>query len=182
MNRLLIGLAALWIATGWASADNCSDLTARLQFPVKTKTKGKPKHLRWGDVNKVMPVLRETLGGSPCQLLFRDVFAPKKEDVYFPLLDSVIRTVPEASLVDVQVFYLDGEETGTYSNRVVFQKSTYDQFYFQFTDKDGELQSSNRNLIDYMKDRPVYLIRWKDVKDKVLIAGEDHESRESRSR
>lgn len=167
----MMALTLAWAVPSLAAADDCGGLVANLGLPVKAKTTGKPKHIRWGLVNKVVHEVREAAQGRGCRLTFGQVFAPKKGDVYFPLLDSVLRTAPEEELVGVSVHYAeDGERVGAYSNRVVFEKTAYTQYYFQFTGPEGDLRAANRNLIDIASNRPLYVVPWSEIKDKALVA------------
>lgn len=173
---VLIGLV-MWfgMAAVPQAADGCMGVSGQLDLPAQVKTRGKPKRIRWEDVNSMMPKLREAVKGTPCRLTFGQVFAPKREDVFFPILDSILRTAPEEELVGVAVFYLDGDQAGVFSNRVIFEKTSYKQYYFQYKAKDGELRATNRNLLDYAENKPIFLMRWQDIKDKVAVTGEQQE-------
>ncbi|HSR54467.1 MAG TPA: hypothetical protein VLV83_26885 [Acidobacteriota bacterium] len=166
----LIFTLALGAPLAWG-ADDCQSVITNLDLPVKAKTTGKPKHVRWGLVNKVVHQVREATENRACHLTFGQVFAPKKDDVYFPLLDSVIRTAPEEELAGVSIHYVeDGEKAGAYSNRVIFEKSAYTQYYFQFTGPEGDLRAANRNLIDIASNRPIYMVPWSEIKNKALVS------------
>lgn len=164
---LALGLAATGLA---APADGCADVVAQLQLPARVKTKGKPKRIRWNHANDLIHKVHDAVQGRPCTLTFEQVFDPKREDVFFPLLDSLLRVGPEDELVGVPVYYLDGEEAGRFSNRVIFEKSSYSQYYFQYTGKDGDLRTSTRNLLDFATGVPTFLLRWQDIKDKAVIS------------
>lgn len=172
----ILGLALGLAAGGWtAPADSCSDVVAQLQLPARVKTKGKPKRVRWDQANQLLHKLNQAVAGRSCHLTFEEVFAPQREDVFFPLLDSVLRIGPEDELVGVPVYYLDGDEAGRFSNRVIFEKSNYNQYYFQYTGKDGDLRTSTRNLLDFATGLPTFLIRWQDIKGKAVIAATGQE-------
>lgn len=174
--NLLVGLV-MWLGMAAApqAADGCAGISEELGLPVQVKTRGKPKRVRWEQANQMMPRLREAVKGKPCRLTFGQVFAPKQEDVFFPILDSILRTAPEEELVGVPVFFLDGDQAGHFSNRVIFEKTSYTQYYFQYKAGDGELRATNRNLLDYAENKPIYLMRWQDIKDKVAVTGEQQE-------
>ena len=165
---LMLGLA---MAGSPLPADGCGDAVAQFQLPARVKTKGKPKRIRWEQANQLIHKVGQAVKGRPCSLTFEQVFAPKRQDVFFPLLDSVLRVGPEDELEGVPIYYLDGEQAGRFSNRVVFEKSRYTQYYFQYTGKDGDLRTSTRNLLDYATGVPTFLMRWEDIKGKAVVSG-----------
>lgn len=168
MRRFLWLVGFLIVCPEPGIADDCSRVISELKLPSKLKTRGKPKRARWEHVNTMMPELRERVDSSACRLKLSDVFAPKNDEIYFPLLGSVIQTMSDTELKGLEIFYLDGSPAGHYSNRVVFEKSNYNQYYFQFTDRRGTLQTSNRNLLDFGTGKPLFLVRWTSIKDKVV--------------
>lgn len=165
----ILAMWALFLPVG-AFADDCEALSSQLRLPAKVKTKGKPKRVRWGKVNKIMNELSKATESQSCSLTFADVFAPKKSDVYFPILGSVIKTVPEESLKGLSVYYLDGSKAGSYSNRVIFEKTGYNQYYFQFETDSGRLETSGKDLIEYTADKPVFLLKWEELRDRLAIS------------
>ena len=167
--RKLVWLAGILLfCPEVGGADECTRAVAEVKLPSKLKTRGKPKRARWEPVNTMMPKLRARVGDSGCELKLADVFAPKKEDIFFPLLGSVIQTVSDEQLNGLEVFYLDGSPAGHYSNRVIYETASYNQYYFQFTDRNGKLQTANRNLLDFATGKPLFLVRWTGIRDKVV--------------
>lgn len=170
--KLLLGLALVCGLSGTSAiAQECGSIVESLKLPVKVKTKGKPKRMRWDQVNRLLPELRKAVQGRSCRLTFAQVFTPKKErpELYFPLLGSVLQTAPEKELEGLPVFYLDGYEAGTFSNRVIFQRNGRNDYYFQFKSKSGRLEASRRYLLDIGENAPVYLVRWRDISNRALI-------------
>ncbi|MFQ5740871.1 MAG: hypothetical protein ACE5JX_17855 [Acidobacteriota bacterium] len=156
-------------------AGECERVKMQLKLPVKLKTKGHPRGVRWGQVEKVVTQLRAALAEYQCGLKFGEVFTTKKKTVYFPLISNLLRTVPDESLRGLAVFNQEGEELGRFENKVAFEKRgeyNYTHFYFQFSDKNGKLQSSgNRILIDMETGKPFFWVRWRDVAPRFLVSG-----------
>lgn len=157
----------------WApAADGCEILAGRLKFPVKLKTRGKPPRARWEQVDAVVTQLRNQLQGKQCEFTFQQVFRSDRTELYFPLTNNLVRTVPEEALKGLKIYGRQGEDLGQYQNRVVYEKSgglyarqAYSLYYFQFLDLEGQLQSTgNRLLLDD------FLVRWEDLKARVLIS------------
>lgn len=165
----LIGAAVLAMTASVWGAEDCDSVVEALKLPIKLKTRGKPKRARWEILNKTMPRLREDTQGLSCRLTFGQVFRTDREDIFVPVLDSMIRTAPEESLTGLAVYYLDGTLAGRFANPVVFEKTNYTQYYFQFVDTRGELQSANRDLLDFATGVPIFLFKWDELKDKVLV-------------
>lgn len=173
MKYLLMTTLAVWLIGGLQPPD-CSSVASRLKLPIKLKTRKKPLRVRWDKVEESLTRLRELTAGRPCRFAFQEVFAPGKTEVFFPLLTNLLKTAPEESLVGATVFGQEGEPLGQFSNRVPFEKQgeyNYTIFYFQFTDNSGKLQSSgNRSLIDPMTGKPLFLMKWQQLKDRLVLA------------
>lgn len=169
---LLCAAGSLTFGVARVSVDECESLTAQLRLPVKLKTRGKPARARWEQVDVVVSKLRESLPGKSCAFTFGQVFRSDKKEVYFPLTNNLVRTVPEEALKSIKVFSQEGYDLGEYEGRVAYERSgglyvknAYRLYYFQFKDKRGELQSTgNRLLLDN------FVARWDDLKDRVLIS------------
>ncbi len=156
-------------------ASDCPQLLAKLGLPAKLKAGGKPRAAKWGEVEKVVTRAREGLSGKSCGVTFGELFAPKQRDVFFPLIGNVLRTAPENSLEGVGVYNQDGERLGEFANRVVFEKRgeyNYTDYYFQFRDGRGELQSSgNRLLVDISTGKPFFFVKWDEIENRIAIDG-----------
>jgi len=159
---------------------DCEGTLASLELPVEVKCKGKRRIAKWEKVEKTLTELREGLVGQSCELRFDQVFSIEKEEAYFPLIANVLRTAPEDSLKDISVFSNDGSRLGAFSNRVTYEKQgryNYTHYYFQFKDDDGELESSgNRMLIDIQSGKPLFLVKWDDLKERLAISTASVES------
>ncbi len=179
MRKLLFILLVLSLAPP-VRASSCAEVLADLQLPFKLKTRGKPSAARWEQVEKTLTSLRKGLQGYSCEFKFADIFIAKKEEMLFPLIGNLLRTTPPDSLVGIEVFNTEGETLGLFENRVTFEKQgqyTYTQYYFQFRDHSGTLQSSgNRLLIDIQTGRPLFLVKWQEIKERPAISTHSSES------
>ncbi len=154
--------------------EQCSLIAKELKLPAKLKTRGKPRRARWEKVDEVISGLRGRIEGTSCSWTLNQLFRPTKKELMFPLTNNLLRTTPDASLDGVAVFNQQGELLGQYANRVMFQRSgglykkrKYTLYYFQYKNPQGKLQSSgNQLLLD------TYLVRWDDIKERVVIAAE----------
>ena len=153
---------------------SCEELVAKYKLPKDVGKRKGPDRLKWEDVDKLLTGIREDLQGRECQFTFSQIFQvkPKKEQtVYFPLTNTVLKTVPETALQGVQVFGVEGTPLGQYDSRVPHEKrghglakTSYTLFSFQFKNPNGEFQSvGGRLLLDD------FLVKWNDIKDKVAI-------------
>ena len=174
MCRLFAGtLLAMFLASN-ALAQECEQIVAELKIPVKLKTRGKPRVGKWEKVDEVLNDLGRRLESVACELTFGDLFRNKKEDeMLFPLTNTVLRTVPESSLVGVEVLNQEGETLGTYANRVPYERSgglqlkkSYTTYYFQILDSAEKLQSVGHQLL-----LDNYVVRWVDIENKVALSG-----------
>lgn len=157
-----------------ALAQECEQIATELDIPVKLKTRGKPRIGKWEKVDEVLNDLGQRLETVACEFSFGDLFRNKKEDeMLFPLTNTVLRTVPEESLVGVEVLNQEGEALGTYSNRVPYERSgglqlkeSYTTYYFQILDSAEKLQSVGHQLL-----LDTYVVRWIDIENKVAVSG-----------
>ncbi len=158
------------------AANDCAGVAAELKLPVRLKLSGKPKQADWARVEKVLTRLREATADRPCELTFEQVFSVKREDAYFPLISNLLRTAPEEALKGASVYGASGRLLGNFENRVTFNKQgefSYTHYYFQFSDREGNLQSSgNRILVDTETGKPFFLLRWDELKGRTLISGQ----------
>jgi hypothetical protein len=175
MKRFFLTIAMLAVAPVGLADIDCSDKLLGLGFPVRMKTSGKPRTVKWGPVNKHIGeylVKSDVLQG--CNLSFEHVFFLAREDVYFPLLANLLRVVPKDSLKGAKVYAQDGELLGHFSNVVVFERrgvSSFKAYYFQFRDQNGILQRAGKNsLIDLSKGKPFFLLKWEDIRQRILFS------------
>lgn len=172
MRNLGIWILLLLFTSPAVEAEACQQVARQLELPVKVKTRGKPKRVRWEKVDEVLTKLREATEGQACHFSFGQVFRVDPETVFFPLTNNLLRTVSEEALQGVQVFATDGAPLGEFAGRVVYERSgglyaqrSYALHYFQFKDLGGNLQSSgNRLLLDD------FLVKWQDLKDRPLLS------------
>ncbi len=174
MKRWLF-LATLGATLVAAKAEDCQALLSKQKLPVKMKTHGKPRVAKWGEVGKTLTRLREEVAGSSCEFTFGQVFTSDREGVFFPLFGNVLGSAPEDSFVGVGVYSQDGSRLGSFANRVTFEKRgeyNYVDYYFQFLDGQGKLQSSgNRMLVDIASGKPLFMVKWDEIENKVAVSG-----------
>lgn len=162
--------------------------TAAKEFPCKPKTGGKPRMIRWQDVEKCLndaadridwedltrqiEALREEGGFSRLEvydavedsmsthaMTYDRVFTMKKKDALLPLSNTVLKFLPDDSLIDLPVYSKRlKEKIGTFAGSFTYERSgglsaanTYRLAMFQYKDLRGDLQTptiSNRLLLD----------------------------------
>ncbi len=175
MKWFFLSIMMLACAPTGFSGNDCSARLSDLGLPLRVKISGKPRTAKWGRVNKIMgEYLIESDVLQGCQLFFEHVFYPVREDAYFPVLYNLLRTVPEDSLKGAEVYAQEGTFLGHFSNIVVFEKrgaSNIDTYYFQFRDQTGTLQPAGKDsLIDIPRVKPRFLMKWKDIKGRILLS------------
>ena len=176
-RRLLLGCTILSAALfggmeAGAAGPDCESILPGLKVPAKLKTRGKPKRGRWENVDKVVTRVREAVEDQECSLTLEQLFRVRRQELFFPLTNNVLRTVPEESLHGVSVYSNDGERLGEFSNIVPYHRSGglyavkgYTLHYFQYKDEEGSLHSSGTDLL-----LDNFLLKWSEIKDRVVIS------------
>ena len=156
---------------GTAGPD-CESILPGLKVPAKLKTRGKPKRARWENVDKVITRVREAVEDKDCSLTLEQLFRVRRQEIFFPLTNNLLRTVPEESLQGVSVHSSDGERLGEFSNTVPYHRSGglyavrgYTLHYFQYQDEEGSLHSSGTDLL-----LDNFLLKWSEIKDRIVIS------------
>jgi hypothetical protein len=174
-----MGFILLLVANALAPvvAQDCPEVLREMKLPKKLKTRGKPKVLKWEDVDGVLNDVDKKLQGDTCSFAFNQLFSTKNKDAYFPLTNSVIRLVPEASLTGLKVFNNEGDELGTFAGKVRYERTgglyarrSYVLYYFQFEDSNGQLQSVGGQSSQLLLDR--FTVRWSELKGRVALSTE----------
>ena len=162
--------------------------TAAEEFPCKPKTDGKPRMIRWQDVEKCLNDAEERIdwedltrqiealrdeGGfsrvdvyeavessmSAHAITYDRVFSVKKKDALLPLSNTVLKFLPEDSLIDLPVYSKRLKaKIGTFAGGFTYERSgglsgstTYRLSMFQYKDLRGDMQTpaiGNRLLLD----------------------------------
>ena len=155
-----------------AASPDCESILPGLKVPAMLKTRGKPKRGRWENVDKVVTRVREAVEETECSLTLAQLFRVRRQEIFFPLTNNLLRTIPEESLEGVSVYSSDGERLGEFSNIVPYHRSGglyavkgYTLHYFQYKDEEGGLHSSGTDLL-----LDNFLLKWNDIKDRVLIS------------
>jgi hypothetical protein len=169
---------------------------AARKFPCKVKTRGKPAILRWQQVDRCLndandrvdwedlsqriQELRKNSGYSAADALsviessltahalpYERVFAVKNSKALLPLTNSLLKFLPEGSLLNLPVFDKSGSRLGEFAGAFAFEKSgglnaanTFRMYLFQYTDAKGQMQTPailGRLLLDS------YGVPWKDA-------------------
>ena len=151
-------------------------------FPCKLKAGGKPKMLSWQGIEKcydkaykrvewekvsrklqkiqeegryrrteVFNAVEASLTART--LPFNEVFTVKNEQALLPLTNSILRALPEDSLLNLPVYDRSGKQIGTFSGSYTFEKmgqisgNLQRHSLFQYTDKNGKMHSSTDKLL-----------------------------------
>ena len=155
-----------------AARPDCESILPGLKVPAKLKTRGKPKRARWENVDKVVTRVRDAVEDQECSLTLEQLFRVRRQEIFFPLTNNLLRTIPEESLEGVSVYSSEGERLGEFSNTVPYHRSGglyavrgYTLHYFQYRDEEGGLHSSGTDLL-----LDNFLLKWSEIKDRVVIS------------
>lgn len=155
-----------------AAGPDCESILPGLKVPAKLKTRGKPKRGRWENVDKVVTRVRDAVEDKECSLTLEQLFRVRRQEIFFPLTNNLLRTIPEESLEGVSVYSSDGERLGKFSNIVPYHRSGglyavrgYTLHYFQYQDEEGGLHSSGTDLL-----LDNFLLKWSEIKDRIVIS------------
>ncbi|MBN1567484.1 MAG: hypothetical protein JXA73_06535 [Acidobacteria bacterium] len=156
--------------------------SAAAAFPCKIKAGGDPKmmswegiekcfykadeRIDWEDLNKRIREIRDkgryettdVLSAVESSLtrralIFDSVFSVKKDEVLLPLSNSILRHLPENSLMDLSVYDKSGRRVGTFAGGYTYERmgeiSGNRQLHslFQYTDANGKIHSSSDRLL-----------------------------------
>jgi len=163
-------------------------------FPCKLKAGGKPKMLSWKGIEKCfhkaytkidwdglskkLQKIREDGRYQKVDMAnaieaslkanampFDKVFMVKNENALLPLSNSILRSLPEDSLVNLPVYDKEGKQIGTFAGGYTYEKmgsisgNIQRHSLFQYTDPHGKMHSSSdRLLLDS------FGVPWKDAK------------------
>ena len=172
MKRIFTAAMLTCFFCSFLAAGECDALVNKLDLPVKVKTRGKPKIVRWELVDKTMSEINNFEGSLPeCELTFGQIFRNDRDDLYFPLTNTLIRLAPEGVFKDLRFYSRDGVEQGTYLQRAVFEKTgglyarrSYQIYIFQYTTPSGRLMKVGSQLL-----LDNFGFKWEDIKDKVAF-------------
>lgn len=150
----------------------CQQILEVKKLPLKLKTRGPVRRVRWEQIDQVLTDLSGNPQGRACAFKFAQIFRTDREDVFVPVTNNLIRVAPETTLQGISIYRQSGEPAGEYSGRVSYSRKgglysteSYTLYHFQYRDTDGELQSSGNHLL--LDD---YLVRWQDLRDRLAIA------------
>jgi hypothetical protein len=156
--------------------------SASAVFPCKVKGGGKQKMLSWESIEdclykanqqidweslskrireirdngryQIPDILREVESSlTRNALVFDRVFLVKKTESLLPLSNTVLRYLPENSLMDLPVFDKSGRQVGTFAGGYTFEKmgeisgSRQEHSVFQYADAAGKIHSSSDKLL-----------------------------------
>lgn len=155
---------------------------ASARFPCRVKSSGKPKMLRWqevgkclnyahdrvdwDDVSEQLQAIRRSSRFQSSEILalaesalaaqalpYEKVFIVKDKAPLLPLSSSLLKFLPEGSLLDLPVFDRKGKQLGTFSGIYSFEKAgdisgTRNRLVlFQYTDAEGKIHSTPEKLL-----------------------------------
>jgi len=167
--------------------------SASAVLPYKLKAGGKPKMLSWQGIEKcfykayeridwdglakkikkirdegryqridVLNAIEASL--SEHALPFNKIFLVKNTEALLPLSNSILRSLPEDSLMNLPVYDKSGKQVGTFAGSYTYEKmgnisgNMQRHSLFQYTDMNGKIHSSSdRLLLDS------YGVPWKDA-------------------
>ena len=168
-------------------------------FPCEIKGRGKPKMMRWEQVDRCLndaanrvdwpafsrqlETARSGTAGITLSefdaavqaslaehaLTYDSVFVVKtKNEILLPLTNSLLRFVPDDSLTGLPVSDKVGTQVGTFTGLYSYERSgglasanMFRLVLFQYTDKNGQVQSaSDRLLLDS------FGVPWKDARTR----------------
>jgi hypothetical protein len=154
----------------------CLQVVDGNKLPVRLKSRGRPQRAQWEQVDRTLVTLQDRLQGKGCCLRFEHLFQAKRDDIYFPLTNQLIRVIPETALAGVPVFNQSGDLLGSFTSRFMVEKSGafYNRqrvtlYFFQYKDDQGELHDSGRELL-----LDNYLVRWADIRDRVVMTTQEN--------
>jgi hypothetical protein len=197
VRELWFCLALIVCGTAWGVAADPSTRDTLLADDLPAAIKIKGGIARWDQVDqvlnrKVLPRVailarfrREASAGSSppsnpktglrevlksTSVLFSDLFRISDSD-YFPLTNSVLKFVPEASLQGVGVFEKSGKRLGTFAGKSRYERGgdlygtrAYSLITFEIETPQGDFQSAgNDNLLDR------FVVRWADIKSRPAV-------------
>ena len=147
----------------------CLSVLKERTLPIKLKTRGRVQTARWEQVDEVLVGLDRDLKTLDCEFRFNELFEMDRQELYFPLTNNVVRTVPESSLVGLTVFNPSEERLGIYVSRVRYTRTgglertdTYTLYYFQYQDSEGSIHTSGSQLL-----LDSYRVRWSDIAERI---------------
>ncbi len=171
MRRVAAFLTLAILATPLLAAQDCQDVVLEMKLPRKLKTRGKPRMGRWEVVDKTLNELSQRLQGKSCRLTFGQIFDNGRDDVLFPLTNTVVRIVPEESLSGLTVITREGNELGPYQGRVRFDRSgglyaldKYTLYYFQYRGSDSQVHAAGTRLL-----LDEFGVRWSELRNRVAF-------------
>ncbi len=172
MKRWFVLFAALVTNPVVLFAEDCASVAADLKLPQNLRSGGNPRILRWQQVDKALNELTQRLEGMECQFTFGELFRVRRDDVLFPLTNSVIRIAPEGTFAGLPIVTRDGLELGEYENRVRYERSgglyareSYSLYYFQYRDDEDKIHSVGSRLL-----LGEFAVPWKEVADQVAVS------------
>jgi hypothetical protein len=169
-----IGLCVLMAAFACPTllAQECVNLLQEMKLPDKVGTRGKPRMIKWQEVDKALNELSKQLQGKSCSFTFAQLFRTKHDDALFPLTNSVMRIVPEKSFEGMMVKTREGDELGEFGGRFRFDRSGggyalnhYSLVSFQYRGDDGKFHTVGTDLL-----MDQYGVAWAKLRNKVAIS------------
>ncbi len=155
-----------------ALAQECQGVLQELKLPRKLGTNGKPRMLKWHEVDETLNAVAKELQGKTCTYSFAQLFRTKHDDALFPLTNSVVRIVPESTFEGMMVVTREGDELGSFGGRFRYDRSGggfalqhYSLISFQYRDNEGEFHTVGTDLL-----MDQYGVSWEKLRGKVAIS------------
>lgn len=149
----------------WEVVDRClNEAAARVDWETLSKQLRELKSSVYGiSDNDFVSAVESSL--SAHALSYEKVFAVKSAEARLPLTNSVLKFLPADSLQDLPVFDKAGIQVGTFAGVFSHERggglstsNMYRLSYFQYTDKNGNMQSASESLL-----LDSYGVSWKQA-------------------
>lgn len=153
-------------------AQECRSVLQDMKLPRKVGTRGKPRMIKWQEVDETLNKVAEKLEGRACSITFDQLFRAGHADALFPLTNSVVRIVPESTFEGMMVLTREGDALGEFGGRFRFDRSgggyaleRYSLVSFQYRDEDGQYHTVGTDLL-----MDQYGVPWDKLKGKIAIS------------
>ncbi len=143
--------------------------------PKKIKAHGNPKIAKWEAIDAALTKLAaQSNADETSKILLKEIFL-LDDRTLFPLTNTVLKYVPEASLKNALVYNKRGETLGKFFSKYTYERAgglqvgkKYHLVHFQYLDKNDQPQASGSGLL-----LDSFCVKWGAIKDRPGLAMED---------
>ena len=172
MRKTGLFVLTMMIVSSAILAQDCQGLLLEMKLPKKVGTRGKPRMIKWEEVDKVLNDVEKAVQGKSCSYTFGQLFRTKHGDALFPLTNSVVRIAPEASFQGMMIVTRAGDEVGEYGGTFRYDRagggyalSRYSLESFQYRDSTGAYHTAGSGLLIDQ-----YGVTWEKLQGQVAIS------------